>query len=81
MQHMEILTNIICWLSPTIPMGIEEIDAKELEILNSIFLEAAKNPEFRKELLSNPAKALAKYDIPDRLKEIVVNTIQGKEQL
>lgn len=62
-------------------MGIEEIDAKELEILNSIFLEAAKNPEFRKELLSNPAKALAKYDIPDRLKEIVVNTIQRKEQL
>lgn len=75
------LINIICWLHPTNPMGVEEIDAKELEILNSIFLEAAKNPEFRKELLSNPAKALAKYDIPDRLKEIVVNTIQGKEQL
>lgn len=78
---MLVLINIICWLSTPILMGIEEIDSKELEILNSIFLEAAKNPEFRKQLLSEPAKALAKYDIPDRLKDMVVKTIQGQEQL
>ncbi|MCS6767404.1 MAG: hypothetical protein RMJ59_00215 [Candidatus Nitrosocaldus sp.] len=62
-------------------MGMEEIDAKELEVLNMIFLEAAKNPEFRKALLNEPAKALAKYDIPDSLKEMVIRTIQGQEQL
>lgn len=62
-------------------MGIEEIDANELEMLNRIFLEAASNPEFRKQLLSEPEKALSKYDIPERLKEMVVRTIQGQEQL
>ena len=59
----------------------DDIDLRKLEILNKIFLDAAKNPEFRSRLLDDPRDALSSYDIPEDLKDMLVRMIQEKEQI
>lgn len=59
-------------------MEADDIDLNKLEVLNKIFLEAAKNPEFRDRLLSDPKTALSSYDISEDLMEMLVRVIQGQ---
>jgi hypothetical protein len=53
-----------------------DVDPDKLEILNKIFLDAAKDPEFRSRLFDDPKSALSVYDIPEDLKDMLVRIIQ-----
>ena len=53
------------------------MNEKEAEVLNEIFSMAAKNPEFRNKLFTEPASALEKYEISERTKSIIIDTIRG----
>jgi hypothetical protein len=53
-----------------------DVDPDKLEILNKIFLDAAKDPEFRSRLFDDPKSALSAYDIPEDLKDMLVRIIQ-----
>ncbi len=53
-----------------------DVDLDKLEILNKIFLDAAKDPEFRSRLFDDPKSALSAYDIPDDLKDMLVSIIK-----
>jgi len=52
------------------------VDLDKLEILNKIFLDAAKDPEFRSRLFGDPKSALSAYDIPEDLKDMLIKIIQ-----
>ncbi len=60
-------------------MDTDDTDSNKLEILNKIFLEAAKNPEFRDRLLNDPKAALSVYDIPEDLMDMLVRVIQEQQ--
>lgn len=53
------------------------MNEKEAEVLNEIFSMAARNPEFRNKLFTEPASALEKYEISERTKSIIINAIRG----
>jgi len=56
---------------------MEEINEKEIQILNEIFAKAAKDPEFRNMLLKEPSSVLGKYGLSDQIKNMVLEGLRG----
>jgi hypothetical protein len=54
-----------------------EIRNGDVKIVSDILLRAASEPNFRRLLLSEPAKVLADYDISSEAKSIIRNVING----
>jgi hypothetical protein len=46
------------------------------DVLNDILYEAARNPEFRRRLLTEPYAVLSSYNIDERLRDMVVRIIE-----
>ncbi len=46
------------------------------DVLNDILYEAARNPEFRRRLLTEPYAVLSSYNIDERLRGMVVRIIE-----
>ncbi|RMF30039.1 MAG: hypothetical protein D6752_04855 [Candidatus Nitrosothermus koennekii] len=55
----------------------EEPTDNELSVLNEIFVKAAQDPAFRKELLDNPDEILAKYNLSDNAKQSILDALKG----
>jgi len=55
---------------------MEEINEKEVQVLNEIFARAAKDPEFRNMLLKETSSVLEKYELSSETKQLLLNTIQ-----
>ena len=55
---------------------MEEVDNKEIQILNEIFTKAAKDPEFRNMLLKEPSSILDKYGLSDKTKRMILEGIR-----
>ncbi|MEM2760244.1 MAG: hypothetical protein QXU32_11380 [Nitrososphaerales archaeon] len=53
------------------------MDNKEIEVLNKIFSMAARDPEFRNKLFTEPASVLDKHELSDRARGIIIYTIRG----
>jgi len=53
------------------------MNERETEVLNTIFSMATKNPEFRNKLFTEPADTLENFEISDRTKHIIIDTIHG----
>ncbi|MEE8132750.1 MAG: hypothetical protein V3T40_04160 [Nitrososphaerales archaeon] len=53
------------------------LDRNEIEILNTILSMMAKDPKFRNKIFTEPAKVLAKYQISDKARSIIIETIRG----
>jgi len=56
---------------------MEEINEKEIQIINEIFAKAAKDPEFRNMLLKEPSSVLDKYGLSDEIKNMVLEGLRG----
>ena len=54
---------------------VEEINEKEIQILNEIFAKAAKEPEFRNMLLKEPSSVLEKYELSSETKQLLLKAI------
>ncbi|GIU72294.1 MAG: hypothetical protein KatS3mg003_1773 [Candidatus Nitrosocaldaceae archaeon] len=55
----------------------EEPTDNELRVLNEIFVKAAQDPAFRKELFDNPDEILAKYNLSDNAKQSILDALKG----
>lgn len=53
------------------------MNEREAEILNRIFDMATKDPGFRNKLFTEPVVTLEQFEISDRTKRIVIDTIRG----
>jgi len=53
------------------------LDRNEIEILNTILSMMAKDPKFRNKIFTEPTKVLAKYQISDKVRSIIIETIRG----
>jgi len=53
------------------------MNEKEVDILNKIFDMATKDPSFRNKLFTEPVLTLKEFEISDRTKRIVIDTIRG----
>ncbi len=49
----------------------------ELKVLNEIFVKAAEDPTFRKELIDDPDKILANYNLSDNAKQSILDALKG----
>ncbi len=56
---------------------MEEVNDREIQILNEIFAKAAQDPEFRKMLLKETSSVLDKYEISDETKQIILEGVRG----
>jgi len=59
----------------------DDMEVDKLEVLNKIFLDAARDPEFRSRLFNDPKSALSAYDIPEDLKDTIVRIIQEQSSI
>ncbi len=59
----------------------DDVDPDKLEVLNKIFLDAARDPEFRSRLFNDPKSALSAYDIPEDLKDMLIRIIQEQSNI
>ncbi len=53
------------------------MDKNETEVLNSIFTKMAKDPEFRNKLFNEPLEVLAKFEISEKAKNLIADTINN----
>ena len=53
------------------------MENRETETLDRIFIMAARNPEFRNKLFSQPEILLKEFDLSDRSKRIIIDTMRG----
>ncbi len=51
------------------------------DILNDILHEAARNPEFRRRLLTEPDTVLSSYNIDKRLRGMLVRIIEDSRSI
>jgi len=51
------------------------------DILNDILQEAARNPEFRRRLLTEPDTVLSLYNIDKRLRDMLVRIIEDSRSI
>lgn len=54
----------------------EEIDDRAIQVLNEIFVKAAKEPEFRAALLKDASSVLDKYDLSSQSKQMILEAIK-----
>jgi len=48
---------------------------KEAEIISEILLKAASEPDFRNELIKDPARVLEKYNVSPEAKQVIRRSI------
>lgn len=53
------------------------MDDKEAETLNKLFIMAARNPQFRTKLFTQPEIVLKEFDLSDRSKSMIIDTLRG----
>ncbi len=55
---------------------MNEVNEKEVQILNEIFAKAAKDPEFRNSLLKEPMSVLEEYELSNETKDLILNAVR-----
>jgi len=55
----------------------DEVDKKAIQILNEIFVKAAKDPEFRNKLIKEPSSVLDKYELSNETKQLILEAVRG----
>ncbi len=56
---------------------MEEVNDREIQILNEIFAKATKDPEFRNMLLKEPSSVLDKYELSEETKQVILEGVRG----